>query len=108
MNARCSPSGIVPAHLADQNSDFAGNDGKSGLSMLNLPSTEEAKASTMPGNDSLGPYDDQCRVPIVPDAGQKDPEEPISRAQSWPFLGGTTKNVDLMAQGQILKLEIGP
>ena len=37
MNAGCTPTGILPAHLPDQISCLAGNDGASGLSVPDLP-----------------------------------------------------------------------
>jgi len=51
MDAWCTPSGIVLAHLADQISDLARNDRSSRLAVQHLPSPEQSKAGTMPGHD---------------------------------------------------------
>jgi len=74
VNARCTPAWILPAHLADQISGLAGNDGSSESSASNPPSPKQAKALAMPGHDRLGPDDDQHRTPIAPQARQADPK----------------------------------
>ena len=51
MNAGCTPSGILPAHLADEILDLARNDRSSRLAAPHLPSPEQSKAGTMPGHD---------------------------------------------------------
>jgi hypothetical protein len=43
VNARCTPQGILPAHLADQVSDLAQNNWSSALAVPYLPSPEQAK-----------------------------------------------------------------
>src|ERR1017187_8451454 len=77
MNAWCAPTGILPAHLADQISGLARNNGSSGLSAPNLPSPKQATTLAMPGHDRLGLNDDQRRAPIAPKTGQTAPEEAI-------------------------------
>src|SRR5271167_3410695 len=69
VDARRTPARILPAHLAYQISHFAGNERPSRLSAAHLPSPEQAKTGTMPGNDRLGLSDDQRRAPVAPDAG---------------------------------------
>ena len=59
VDAGCAPTGILPAHLADQISDLAGNEMSSGLAAPDLPGPEQAKAGSMPGNDRFGLNDDQ-------------------------------------------------
>lgn len=68
MDTRSAPGGIFPAHLADQISNFASDDGTPGLSVPNFPSPEEAKAFAMPSNYSFGLHDDQSRAPAPPNA----------------------------------------
>jgi hypothetical protein len=51
VDAGCTPSGVLPAHLADQLSDLARNDRSSRLAAPHLPGPEQAKAGTMPGKD---------------------------------------------------------
>lgn len=79
MNAWCTPTGILPAHLPDQISCLTGNNGASWLPLPDLPSPKQAKAFAMPSHDRFGLDDNQRRAPIVPEAGQTDPEEAIPR-----------------------------
>ena len=51
MDAGCTPEGILPAHLADQISDLARNEGSSRLPAPHLPSPEQSKPGAMPGQD---------------------------------------------------------
>ena len=44
VDAGCTPTGILSAHLADQISDLAGNDRLSGLAVPHLPGPERANA----------------------------------------------------------------
>ena len=74
VDAGCTPTGVLPAHLADQILSLAGNDGSSGLPVPNLPRPEQAKALAMPSHDRLGFDDDQRRAPIAPEEGHTDPE----------------------------------
>ena len=49
VDAGCTPTGILPAHLADQILDLARNERSAGLAAPELPGPEPAKAGTMPG-----------------------------------------------------------
>jgi hypothetical protein len=49
VDAGCTPTSILPAHLADQISDLAQNERSAGLAAPHLPGPEQAKAGTMPG-----------------------------------------------------------
>ena len=73
VDAGGAPTGILPAHPADQASDLVGNRGPSGLAAPHPPSPEPAKASTMPGHDRFWLDDGQSRTPVAPQAGQPDP-----------------------------------
>src|SRR5215472_10461332 len=53
VNARCTPRGILPTHLADQVSSLAGNRRSSALSPPNLPGPKQAKAHAMPSHNRL-------------------------------------------------------
>ena len=59
VDAGCSPTWILPAHLADQILDLAGNGGSSGFAVPDLPGPEQAKARTMPCQDGFGLDDGQ-------------------------------------------------
>src|SRR5215472_13969061 len=105
VNAGCTPTGILPAHLANQISDLAGNERSSGLAAAHFPGPEPAEAGAMPGNDGFGLDDGQCRAPIAPDAGQPNPQPAIPRGQIRAFSRGPLKYADLVAQSQVLQLE---
>src|SRR5215831_11940988 len=105
VDAGCTPTGIFPAHPADQVSNRAGNERSSGLARSHLPGPEPAKAGTMPGNDGFRLDDGQCRTPIAPDAEQTDPKHAIRWGQLRAFSRGPLKDADLVAQSQILQLE---
>ena len=73
MDTGCTPTGILPAHLADQISDLERNDRSSGMAAPHLPGPEQTKAGTMPGNHRFWLDDGQRRAPVPPEAGQPDP-----------------------------------
>jgi hypothetical protein len=58
MDAGCTPTGILPAHLADQISVLARDERSSGLAAPHLPGPEQPRAGTMPGNDRFWLDDD--------------------------------------------------
>ena len=105
VDAGCTPTGILPAHPADQISDLAGNDGSSGLAAPHLPGPEQTKAGTMPGNDRFWLDDGQRRAPVAPEAGQADPQQAVHWSQFRPFYCGPLKHADLVAQSQVLELK---
>src|SRR5262244_3759703 len=63
VNAGCTPTRILPTHPADQVANLAGNNRSSRLAAPYLPAPEQAKAGTMPGNDSFWFDDGQRRAP---------------------------------------------
>ena len=75
VDAGCTPTGILSAHLADQISDLARNDGSPGLAVPHLPGPEQPKAGTMPGYDCFWFDDGQRGAPVVPKARQTDPQQ---------------------------------
>src|ERR1700758_126324 len=77
VDAGCTPTGILPAHLADQVSNLAGDPRPSGLAAPHLPGPEPAEAGTMPCHDRFGLYDDQGRTPVAPEAGQPHPQPAV-------------------------------
>jgi len=95
MDGGCPPTGILSAHLADQISDFARNDGSPGLAVPHLPDPEQAKAGAMPGYDCFWLDDGQGRAPVVPKAGQTEPQQAVPRGQFWAFSCGPPKHADL-------------
>ena len=77
MDAGCTPTGILPAHLADQIADLARKDRSSRLAAPHLPGPEQAKAGTMPGKDRFWLDDGQRRAPVMPEAEQADPQQAV-------------------------------
>jgi hypothetical protein len=106
MDAGCTPTWILPAHLAEQISDLARNDRSSGLAVPPyLPGPEQPKAGTMPGNDRFWLDDGQRRAPVASEAAQTDPQQAVPRGQFRAFSGGPLKHADLVAQSQVLEPE---
>ena len=77
VDARSTPTGILPAHPADQISDFARNGGSPELASPHLRGPEQPKAGTMPGNDRFWLDDGQRRGPVAPEVGQTDPQQAV-------------------------------
>jgi len=75
---RSQPSGILPAHLADQISDLTRNDRSSRLAAPYLPGPEQSKAGAMPSYDRFWLDDGQRRSPIAPETGETDPQEAVA------------------------------
>jgi hypothetical protein len=73
VDAGCTPTGIFPAHPADQISDLTGDDRSSGSAAPHLPGPKQAKPFAMPGHDRCGLDDGQRRAPVAPNPGQPDP-----------------------------------
>src|SRR6516164_7041544 len=107
MEARCTPSGIVLAHLSDQISHLARNEMTSGLAAPHFPGPEEAKPGAMPSYDGFRLDDGQRCAPVAPEAGETDPREAVAGGQFRTFCGGSLKHADLVAQGQVLELQRG-
>ena len=107
MDAGCTPSGIVPAHLANQISDLARDDLSSRLAAPHFPGPEETKAGAMPSYDGFRLDDGQRCAPVAPEAGETDPQEAVAGGQFRTFCGGSLKHADLVAQGQVFELQRG-
>ena len=107
VDAWCAPSGILPAHLADQISDLARNEWSSGLAAPHLPGAEQSKSGTMPGKDRFWLDDGQRRAPVMPEAGQADPQQAVGGGQFQAFCRRSLKHSDLVAQSQVLEVEGG-
>jgi hypothetical protein len=73
VDAGCTPTGILPAHPADQIADFARQGRPSWLPTPHLPGPVQTKSLAMPGQDRLGLDDGQRRVPVTPDNGTARP-----------------------------------
>ena len=82
VDAGCTPTGILPTHLADQISDLARNEWSSGLAAPHPPGPEQSKSGAMPGKDRFWLDDGQRRGPVMPEAGQADPQQAVGRSIS--------------------------
>ena len=56
----------------------------------------------MPAEDGLGLYDDQVRPPASPQAGEPDPEDPVSPMEPRA-LHRALEDDDLMAKSEVLR-----
>jgi hypothetical protein len=101
VDAGCTPSGVLPAHLADQISDLARNQRSSRLAVPHVPGPEQAKAGMMPGKDRFWLEDGQRRAPVMPEAGQADPQQAVGGGQFQAFCRRSPKHSDLVAQSQV-------
>jgi hypothetical protein len=61
----------------------------------------------MPGQDGLGPHDDEHRFPVGPRARQPRPEPTVRLNESYASWLGPLQHLQLMAQGQDLEMERG-
>src|SRR6267143_2926216 len=95
VDAGRTPTGILPADLADQISDLARNDRSSGLAAPHLPRPEQTKAGTMPGYYRFRLDDGKCRAPVTPEAGQTDPQQAVPCGQFRAFYCGSLNHDDL-------------
>src|SRR5262249_59969479 len=106
MNSRCTPSGILPAHGADQVPNSARDRRPSALAVPYLPSPKQTEAFAMPGDNRFGLDKHQRRAPTAPDAGSRDPEETIRCRESRALFRRALQHGDLMAQSQDLELSV--
>jgi hypothetical protein len=60
----------------------------------------------MTGHNRFRLDDEQCRTPMAPHAGERDPEETIGGRESGALMNRAFEDSDLMAQSQDLELEV--
>ncbi|MGB7729134.1 MAG: hypothetical protein WBL50_13960 [Candidatus Acidiferrum sp.] len=82
MEAGCTPTEVLPAHLVYQISGLTQKDGPSAVAAPYLPGPEQTKAGTMPGYHRYWIDDGQRRAPVTPEVRQVDPQLNFER-----FLG---------------------
>jgi hypothetical protein len=61
----------------------------------------------MPRYDRFWLDDGQRRTPVMPEAGQADPQQAVGGGQFQAFCRRSPKHGDLVAQSQVLELEGG-
>jgi hypothetical protein len=106
VDAWCSPTGILPTHLADQISDLARNEWSSGLAAPHPPGPEQSKSGAMPGKTVSGltmasAERQSCQ--------RRDRQIHSRRSAEVNFRRFTAdlKHSDLVAQSQVLEVEGG-
>src|SRR3954452_12807488 len=104
MNARSAPERISEAHLANQPPDFARHL-RPTTSPSEPPSPEGPKTGAVPAEDSFGLNDRECIENAWCDPIEQD--QPIAYLERSPFRCASTQHIELLAQGQHLRLERG-
>jgi hypothetical protein len=61
----------------------------------------------MPGKDRFWRDDGQRRAPVMPEAGQADPQRAVGGGQFQAFCRRSLKHSDLVAQSQVLEVDGG-
>ena len=105
MNARSTPARIGEAHLPDEIANF-GTEGWATLATPTLPTPIKPETLAVPGDDGFGLEDEQCRPPIIPQAGEPDPEDSIRTAETkLVATARTLQDQKLMAESKNLSLQ---
>jgi hypothetical protein len=106
MNAGSAPERISEAHLTDQPPDFARHL-RPATSPSGLPSPAGPKTGTVPAEDSFGLNDRECIENAWCDPIEQHEDQPIAYLERSPFRCASTQHIELLAQGQQLRLERG-
>ena len=62
-------------------------------------------SGTMPGKDRFWLDDGQRRAPVMPEAGQADPQQAAGGGQFQTFCRSSPKHTELVTQSQVLEVE---
>jgi hypothetical protein len=107
MDVGSTPERILAAHPPDQIADLTANRRTAGFTPPNSPRPEQAKPLAMPGDDGLGSDDGQRGAPVTPDSREDDPQQTIGGRQLRPLPDGAFKDIDLVAEGEVLQFHCG-
>jgi hypothetical protein len=78
----------------------------SGWAAPHLSGPEQSKSiRTMPGKDRFWLDDGQRRAPVMPEAGQADPQQAAGGGQFQAFCRSSPKHTELVTQSQVLEVE---
>ncbi len=99
VDSRCTPGRILRRHLADEPPGFSPS---SWAAALRLPPPEETEPPPMPGDDRLGPDDDQVLTPPAEAVNDERPEGSATRSQVKPGWLRAEEDTELMAEGEVL------
>jgi hypothetical protein len=106
MEARGSRKRIRQTHLTDQVTDLQGNCRTPGCGLVTFPCPINPEPFSLPRDHRFGLHYEQRRTPARAELGQPHPEETImGREADTPFLR-PTKDYDLVAQGDDLRLDL--
>jgi hypothetical protein len=108
IDTSCAPERVIFVHFSDQFANLSRSFWSTGTMSSILPGPEQAKAFAMPRDHGLWFDNDQGRAPGWPDTREPNPEHPIPSPESWPAGNRTPQDVDLVAQGNNLNLELMP
>jgi hypothetical protein len=92
-------------HPADQVPDVLGGR-RATRAPARLPTPEEAKATALPADHSVGTDDDEDVGPVCPKARQPRPEDPICDLKPEPFGPCTAEDDELLTEGEVLQSQV--
>src|SRR6187200_1245094 len=98
--------GLARLILADQPTDFARHL-RPATSPSGLPSPAGPKTGTVPAADSFGLNDRECIENAWCDPIEQHEDQPIAYVERSPFRCASTQHIELLAQGQHLRLARG-
>ena len=100
VQPRCSPQDIGSTHVANQLPNLLRNPGSTNPSPTTLPFPVEPKSSSIPGDDRIRLDEQEAVTPFGPEAGKKDPQNPIRCPEPKPFLICSLQDNELVAESQ--------
>jgi hypothetical protein len=107
MNARSSPARVGEAHVPDEIPNFR-RYCRATFATPTLPSPIEAKSVAMPGDNRLRFDNELCGTPIVPHAGEPNPQDSVRKAETEPVTTARTlQDQELMSECKNLRLQKG-
>jgi hypothetical protein len=105
MNARSSPARVGEAHVPDEIPNFR-RYRQATFATPTIPSPIEAKFLAVPSDSRLRFDKEQCGTPIVPRAGEPNPQDSVRKAETQPVTTARTlEDQELMAECKNLCLQ---
>lgn len=101
LDSRGTPTDLLHRDVPDELADFGIDLGAPNISCSQFPSPVVSGALPMPPDDSIGFDDDQGRCPVLPEAGDPDPDGAVTLAKTRP-LDRALQDCHLPAKGKIL------
>lgn len=91
---------------ANQLADLGVNLRSAGFPGSGLSSPVELEALLASPDHRLGLHDEECASPIRPDAGQPNPENPVTFPKPWPFRA-LLQDRELLPQCKVFGRQLG-